>query len=108
MNTKPQEIPYSKIAASKRFRLLMNRKKRFILPYSIFFLVFYFTLPLMTSYSNILNESAFGPISWAWVFAFAQFIMTWVMCWLYARKAVEFDAICEQVIAEAEADANMK
>jgi uncharacterized membrane protein (DUF485 family) len=104
---KPQENPYSKIAASTRFRQLMDRKKRFLLPYSIFFLVFYFALPVMTSYSDVLNESAFGPISWAWVFAFAQFIMTWVMCWLYTRKAVEFDALCEQIKAEAEVDANM-
>ncbi|WP_019536401.1 DUF485 domain-containing protein [Paenibacillus ginsengihumi] len=92
---------YSRIAESARFRLLMSQKKRFIMPMSLFFLVFYFVLPIMTSYSAVLNQSAFGPITWAWVFAFAQFIMTWILCSLYTRKARAFDAIAEQIKAEA-------
>lgn len=64
---------------------------------SVFFLVFYFVLPIMTSYSKVLNEKAFGSITWAWVFASAQFIMTWVLCSLYTRKAVEFDELAEKI-----------
>ncbi|MFC0213502.1 DUF485 domain-containing protein [Paenibacillus chartarius] len=101
MKARPEATSYSKIAASARFRELMSRKKRFILPMSIFFLVFYFILPILTSYSKVLNENAIGPISWAWVFAFAQFIMTWVLCSLYSRKSVEFDALAEEIKTEA-------
>ena len=52
---------------------------------SIFFLVF-IVLPILTSYSKVLNTSAFGDVTWAWVFAFAQFIMTWALCMIYSKK----------------------
>nr|MBC9203375.1 DUF485 domain-containing protein [Paenibacillus sp. PL91] len=78
----------------------MAKKKRFIVPITVFFLAFYFTLPILTSYFKVLNNAAIGSISWAWVFAFAQFIMTWVLCSLYSRKSVEFDNMCDQIKSE--------
>jgi uncharacterized membrane protein (DUF485 family) len=94
------KINYSDIARSQLFVSLMAKKKRFIVPITVFFLAFYFTLPVLTSYSKVLNNAAVGPISWAWVFAFAQFIMTWVLCSLYSRKSVEFDNMCDQIKSE--------
>ena len=78
---------YGRIAASSEFRSLMVRKKRFLLPMSLFFLAFYFVLPILTSYSTVLNEPAVGSISWAWVLAFAQFVMTWALCSVYTRAS---------------------
>ena len=52
---------------------------------SIFFLVF-IALPILTSYSKVLNTPAFGDVTWAWVFAFSQFIMTWALCMIYSKK----------------------
>ncbi|GIP36907.1 membrane protein [Paenibacillus sp. J31TS4] len=98
METKPD---YSRIAQSDSFKRFMQAKKRFLLPMSIFFLVFYFALPLLTSYTTVLNKPAFGPISWAWVFAFAQFIMTWALCVIYSRKSARFDEEIERMKAEA-------
>ncbi|KIL37580.1 membrane protein [Cohnella kolymensis] len=95
MQKNPQT--YSDIARSELFRKLMDRKKRFIVPLTLFFLAFYFTLPVLTAFSNALNQPAFGSVSWGWVFAFAQFIMTWVLCYLYTKKAKEFDLTCEQI-----------
>jgi uncharacterized membrane protein (DUF485 family) len=92
---------YSQIAQSSSFQHLMRTKKNFILPLTLFFLVFYFALPILTSFSNVLNSSAIGPISWAWVFAFAQFIMTWALCMLYSKRAAKFDEIVEQIKQEA-------
>ena len=67
----------------------------------MFFLAFYFTLPFLTSYSDILNRIAFGAITWAWVFAFAQFIMTWSLCSIYSQKAKQFDKMVEGIIEES-------
>ncbi|MFX6163944.1 DUF485 domain-containing protein, partial [Acinetobacter baumannii] len=86
-------VDYQAIARSGKFQQLLQRKKAFILPWSIFFFVFYFMLPVMTSYSKVLNTPAVGAITWAWVFAFAQFIMTWALCILYTKKSAEFDTI---------------
>ncbi|MDM5338281.1 DUF485 domain-containing protein [Fictibacillus enclensis] len=99
---KKGQTDYSAIASSPSFQNLIRQKKKFLLPMSIFFLVFYFTLPIMTSYSTILNTNAVGGISWAWIFAFSQFVMTWMLCILYSRKAIKFDQIADRVITQSE------
>ncbi|WP_257967976.1 DUF485 domain-containing protein [Peribacillus deserti] len=94
------ESDYSRIARSQSFQDLLSEKKKFILPITIFFFCFYFALPILTSYSDILNTPFIGSITWAWVFAFLQFIMTWGLCMLYSRKAARFDQLAEKVIQE--------
>ncbi|MDR0266950.1 DUF485 domain-containing protein [Paenibacillus sp.] len=93
---------YSSIAKSDNFRKLIRIKKIFIIPFTIFFLCFYFALPLLTSYTTILNEPFYGSITWAWVFAFLQFIMTWAFCMIYYKKATKFDKISDQIVAGKE------
>jgi uncharacterized membrane protein (DUF485 family) len=95
------ELDYTKIVQSSSFKQLLREKRSFIMPMSIFFLVFYFALPLMTAYSDVLNKMAFGEISWAWVFASAQFIMTWLFCSVYSSKARKFDKAVEGIIEES-------
>ncbi|TKC14929.1 DUF485 domain-containing protein [Robertmurraya kyonggiensis] len=95
-----KQIDYVQIASSKKFKELLSSKKKFIVPLTIFFLVFYFALPLLTSYSTVLNYKAVGDISWAWVFAFAQFIMTWVLCTVYVKKANLFDNLANEIVEE--------
>lgn len=90
----------SDVLKSAKFKELMASKKRFLWPYTAFFMIFYFSLPLMTSYSKVLNHSAIGPISWAWIFAFSQFIMTWALCIIYTRKSAHFDRIIEEIKQE--------
>lgn len=94
-------LDYTKIVQSSSFKELMQQKKAFIIPMSIFFMVFYFALPIMTAYSTVLNKPAFASISWAWVFAFAQFIMTVSFCMIYTRKARKFDDMVEKITKEA-------
>lgn len=91
---------YLEVWQSAKFKTLLSRKKRFILPATVFFLLFYFALPIMTSYSEVLNRPAIGPISWAWVFAFAQFVMTWALCIIYSRVARRFDRMVDEIKQE--------
>lgn len=95
---KEQTVNYTEIVQSTKFQNLMKSKNAFILPMSIFFFVFYFSLPLMTSYTKVLNQPAFGPVTWAWVFAFAQFVMTWTFCILYSKKAQKFDEEVKHIL----------
>ncbi|MBS4213459.1 MULTISPECIES: DUF485 domain-containing protein [Neobacillus] len=94
------ESDYSSIVQSSSFQTLLSEKKKFIIPFTIFFFCFYFALPILTSYSTILNTKFIGNITWAWVFAFLQFIMTWGLCMLYSKKAARFDELSSQVIQE--------
>jgi uncharacterized membrane protein (DUF485 family) len=97
---KEQRHQYKAIAQSTKFKELMAQKKKFIVSMSVLFLLFYFMLPVFTSYFEFLNKSALGPITWAWVYAFAQFIMTWGLCWLYTKKAAKYDQIIKEIKAD--------
>lgn len=94
------KIDFVKIEQSEKFQRLMNDRKKFIVPLTIFFLVFYFLLPILTSYTTFLNTTAIGDISWVWLFAFAQFVMTWVLCTIYVKKAASFDRQTDEIIDE--------
>ena len=93
-----KELNYTEIVQSSEFQKLLKEKNGFILPLSLFFFIFYFSLPLMTSYSDMLNAPAFGAVTWAWVFAFAQFVMTWTLCILYSKKAQKFDEKVKSIL----------
>jgi uncharacterized membrane protein (DUF485 family) len=97
MSSKSKANHYAEVEQSEKFKELISSKKRFMIPMTIFFLLFYFTLPILTSYTNVLNNSAIGPISWAWVYAFAQFVMTWVLCVIYSKKSKQFDRKIEEI-----------
>ncbi|WP_420491317.1 DUF485 domain-containing protein [Neobacillus drentensis] len=94
------ESDYTSIVHSAAFQKLLSEKKKFIIPITIFFFCFYFALPILTSYSTILNHKFIGSITWAWVFAFLQFVMTWGLCMLYSKKAAKFDELANEVVQE--------
>ncbi len=93
----PSLINYTEIAKSTKFQMLMKQKNGFVLPMTIFFFIFYFLLPILTSYVPSINQPAIGAVTWAWIFGFAQFIMTWVLCMLYSSKAKKLDAMVEEI-----------
>lgn len=95
-----QRVNFEEVEKTEKFKYLIRKKKKFIVPLTIFFLVFYFALPIFTSYTNVLNHPAIGDISWVWVFAVAQFLMTWALVMIYMKKAAVFDKIAEEMIKE--------
>lgn len=98
LNNESVKIDYERIAQSKQFNQFIKEKRRFILPWTIFFFIFYFLLPIFTSYTTFLNTSVIGDISWLWLFAFSQFIMTWVLSSIYVKKAATFDEKVDEII----------
>ncbi|WP_246206674.1 DUF485 domain-containing protein [Virgibacillus ihumii] len=95
-----EQIDFEKVEQSDKFKKLMQDRKKFIVPMTVFFLVFYFLLPILTSYTTFLNTPVIGDISWVWLFAVAQFVMTWVLCTVYVKKAATFDKQADEIIDE--------
>lgn len=95
-----KKIDYVKVEKSEQFKKLISDRKKFIVPYTIFFLVFYFLLPICTSYTTFLNKPAIGDISWVWLFGFAQFAMTFILCTIYVKKANTFDEQADKIIED--------
>ena len=97
----PQSVhDYQAIEASQKFRELMSKKKRFLIPSTILFLGLYILFPLIISYSDVLNNSFMGDISWSWIYALGLFVMTWVLVTIYMRKAAQFDRMAEDALKE--------
>jgi uncharacterized membrane protein (DUF485 family) len=94
---------YERIAESPEFQSLKSKKRKFILPVAIFFLICYITLPILTSYTTILNTNAFGDVAWVWVYSILLFIMTWTLCMIYVRRANGYDREADEIFQKEKA-----
>lgn len=95
---------WARVARTSAFQELMQRKKRFIIPATIFFLIFYMGLPVLAGFTTVLNVEIIGALSLAWIYALAQFVMTWTLLHLYVSRANKWDDIVDRVRLEAASD----
>jgi uncharacterized membrane protein (DUF485 family) len=94
-------IDWEKLASSERFRNLLKAKRRFIVPAMVFFIVYYFALPVLIGYARPFMETrVWGPVNLAYLFALSQFFMAWIIAALYVRAAARFDKMAAGVISE--------
>ena len=96
-------IDWEKLAASERFRDLLRAKRRFIVPAMIFFIVYYFALPVLIGYARpFMEKRVFGPVNLAYLFALSQFFMAWIVAGLYVRAAARFDKMAAEVVSQSD------
>lgn len=82
----------------------MRRKKRFLIPTTILFLGLYLLFNIVISYTNWLDATFIGDITWAWVFAFSLFAMTWILVTVYMKRAEKFDEMAKDTLKEFDYD----
>ena len=92
-----RDYPYEEIANREDFKSLKRKKNNFILYSSIFFLIAYITLPILTSYTTILNTPVIGDISLVWIYSLLLFVMTWTLCMIYVKRANGFDKEADKI-----------
>lgn len=91
---------WSKIAASPEFNALLARKRKFLIPCTIFFLVYYLALLVLVGwFKDQMNIKVLGQLNWAYVFALSQFLMAWAMAWIYVREAAVWDREAARIMA---------
>ncbi len=91
-------IDWDGIAARPQFRGLLARKARFIVPATIFFIVYYFALPVLVGYERPFMEKRVGPVNIAYLFALSQFFMAWIIAAFYVRAANIFDRDAKSLV----------
>lgn len=92
-------INWEGIASSAGFRQLLKAKRRFIIPAMIFFIVYYFALPVLVGYARpLMEKQVIGVVNLAYLFALSQFFMAWIIAALYVRAANRFDKMAREVI----------
>ncbi len=83
---------------------MIAEKTRFVVASTVFFIVFYFALPVLVGYwPELMAREVWGVVNWAYLFAFSQFLMAWALAFLYMRVAGRFDRMSEKVLAETTA-----
>lgn len=92
-------IDWQEIASDSNFRELIREKRNFILPATIFFLVYYFGFLVFVGYFPTLAETnVIGKINIAYLSALSEFVMAWVLVYLYVKRAGLFDALVDTIL----------
>jgi uncharacterized membrane protein (DUF485 family) len=67
---------------------LERRHRRFVWPATIFFLLYYLSLNVLAGTSpDLMGNKLFGEFTFGYLFALSQFLMAFVVAWVYARWA---------------------
>jgi len=81
----------------------VRAKLRFIIPATLFFVIYYFALPVLVGYAPaLMSKRVIGVVNIAYLFALSQFFMAWIIAGLYLRAAARFDKMEHTVIEKAE------
>lgn len=97
------QTEWDRIAASREFQDLMATKKIFIIPAFIFFVVYYFALPVLVGYApQFMATKVIGTLNIAYLFALSQFFVAWIIAGLYVKAANDFDRLSRDIIEKAE------
>jgi uncharacterized membrane protein (DUF485 family) len=67
---------------------LERRHSRFVWPATAFFLIYYMSLNVLAGTSpELMGTKLFGEFTFGYLFALSQFLMAFVVAWVYSRWA---------------------
>lgn len=93
-------VDWAAIERDDEFRTLVAAKRRFIVPATVFFILYYFALPLLVGYRpELMSTDVVGEVNLAYLFSLSQFVMAWILMAMYVRRARNYDAMVAALIA---------
>jgi uncharacterized membrane protein (DUF485 family) len=93
-------VNWEAIEARPAFHSLLSQKAKFIVPATIFFLIYYLALPVLVGYwPDLMKKKVLGEVNIAYLFALSQFFMAWIIAFLYVRVATKWDKLAASVIS---------
>ena len=95
MSDQDPAVDWEAVERSPEFQELVSRRRRFVVPATIFFLVWYLGFILLAGYApDFMGESIYEGFTVGYALALTQFVMVWVLAGWYLRKADrEFDPL---------------
>lgn len=94
-------VDWNAIAADADFKKLLKAKAVFIVPATVFFVVYYFTLPVLVGwFPRLMETRVWGSVNLAYAFALSQFFMAWILAFLYVAAAAGWDRQAAAVLAK--------
>ncbi len=95
-------VDWDAITRDPRFIDLHRRKTAFLWGLMALSVAYYFLLPIGAAYfQDLFKIRVWGVINIGLLFALSQFILTWLVALLYARKSSrDFDLLAAQILAQ--------
>ena len=95
---------WAAINADPRFQALHKKKTTFLWSLMIFSVIYYFMLPIGAAYwPELFKIKVWGVVNVAILFALSEFVVAWVIAFVYAKRAnAQFDAMAREIIDDAE------
>ena len=95
-------VEWRRVTQMPEFKAMLRAKLRFIVPATLFFVVYYFALPVLVGYAPaLMARKVFGVVNIAYLFALSQFFMAWIIAALYLRAASRFDKLERRILEKA-------
>jgi uncharacterized membrane protein (DUF485 family) len=97
-------IDWRAVEALPEFRELQERRRRFVVPATIFFLGWYVAFVLLCGYAESFmgEEVLFDGLTVGYLLALTQFLMVWGLGWAYLRYSDRvLEPLRERVVAKA-------
>ena len=110
MSERDREIDWRAIEESPEFQELVRRRRSFVIPGTIFFLVAYMAFILLAAYApDFMGERVYQGLTVGYCLALTQFLMVFGLGIWYLRKSANtFDPLAERAIESyAEHEAHM-
>jgi uncharacterized membrane protein (DUF485 family) len=95
-------VDWEAITKDPRFQRLHRRKMLFLWGLMAISVLYYFALPIGAAYfQDLFKIRIWGVINIGLMFALSQFVLAWVVAFVYSRRAGrEFDQLAAQIVAE--------
>lgn len=85
-------VPWQRIADDPGFKALVSGKLRLIIPATIFFILYYFLLPIGVGwFPGFMEKKVWGEMNLAYAYALSQFFMAWILAGIYVAAAAGWD-----------------
>jgi uncharacterized membrane protein (DUF485 family) len=101
MDAPHAQIDWEAVERSPQFRELVTRRRRFVIPCTIFFLAWYMGFIVLCAYApGFMGDRVYEGLTVGYCLALTQFAMVFGLGLWYLRKAhAEFDPLAQQAIA---------
>lgn len=94
-------VDWDAVVADPRFQVLHRRKQAFLSGLLCFSIVFYLLLPVGAGwFPDLFRVQVWGVVNLGLLFALAEFVVAWLVAWIYSRRAAgEFDRLARELVA---------
>ena len=103
-----QQADWVAIEGHPKFQELHRRKSRFLWSLMAFSVFYYFLLPIGAAYwTDLFRRQIWGPVNVGLAFALSEFIVAWLVAYVYSRHASRhFDAMAAEIRQHASGKAS--